>query len=340
MLDEEGVRDLYDYESKDILNKPINVLIPSLANIKDICKTRFFGSCTKRGAQFPIIARQEENNTVRITSMPVIAGLMTIKKNGIIEGCNDIFVKYLFGFSQQELIKKNISEILPQFSILFKNLARDDLLQPGLIINNIICRKLLLSESSPLMLFNNNNNNNQRLLTHTPNNQPLPVLMAMHRDSTLFEVQLQLKLVETEKKEEEYALWISFDRELAFKRYGHHHLISLAPPQQQRTPKLVMPPSEEEEKRKKKVQHKNRSPIKESTTSRDKNSIYNKTVPKDNKKTSNTGGEEEDKEEEEDITYSTSATIDDYDILDDLGQGAYGLVKLAIKRNDPLKVFY
>jgi hypothetical protein len=306
LLDEEGVRDLYDYEAKDLINQPLSILIPSVSTIDDVKTERFFGSCTKRGAQFPIIARQEEEgNTVRIISMPVIAGLMTIKKNGIIEGCNDIFVKYLFGFSQQDLVlKKNISEILPQFSILFKNLTRDDLLQPGLIINNIICRKLLQDNQKEDMLFKKQKD--KRALTHTPNNnQPLPILLGMHRDGTLFEVQLQLKLCESSK--EEFALWISFDREVAFKRYGHHHLISLPPPpppppivkKEQKSP-IVIPPST-----------KKRSPIKEISCD-----------------TSN----------KNDITYSTSTTIHDYDVLDNLGQGAYGLVKLAIKKNDPLQV--
>ncbi|CAO3657639.1 unnamed protein product [Mucor hiemalis] len=183
IMDEEAVRDLYGYEAKDLIDEPLDVLVPSLStkneNWKEkVSQLRFFGSCTKRGAQFPIIVRQEEN-AVRITSMPVIAGLMTIKRDGIIEGCNDIFVKYLFGFSQTDLVeKKNVSQLLPQFPTLLKNLKRDDLLQPGLIINNIICRKLLLSTEQPSHMLVNHN---KRMLTHTPNNQPLPILVAMHQ---------------------------------------------------------------------------------------------------------------------------------------------------------------
>lgn len=296
-MDEESVTDLYDYNAKELLGKSLTILVPSLDKAdwkEEMSRLRFFGSATKRGAQFPIIARTEKN-TVRITSIPVIAGLMTVNKNGIIEGCNDIFVKYLFGFSQQDLLKKNISLLLPQFTTLLYNLKRDDLLQPGLIMNNIICRKLLIQDTHhtlpPLL--------NKRL-THTPNNQPLPVLTAIHRDGSPFEVQLQLKLVESD--EEEFALWISFDREIVFNRFGHHHLLS--------TPQKL---------------------IKQQTTPAAATAANTKpTAP-------------EKPTEKQEINYSaqTNATnIDDYTILSSLGQGAYGLVKLAVKKNDPTQVIF
>ena len=328
VVDEDGVRDLYDYSSKDLLNQPLRTLIPSLDPSHvwqdEISNLRFFGSCTKRGAQFPVIARQEENS-VRIISIPVIAGLMTIKRDGIIEGCNDIFVKYLFGFSQSDLVeKKNISCLLPQFPTLFDNLRRDDLIQPGLIINNIICRKLLISteqQKETDMLLNNN----KRLLTHTPHNQPLPILVAIHRDGTPFEVQLQLKLVETDE-EEEYALWISFHREIAFKRFGHPHLISL-PPQPQQKKKNPLPSSEKNEERYKSVS------IPCETIQ--EGSVYDiKSVPLASPPIVKATVDE-------DIVYSAqtkAVSIKDYSILDTLGQGAYGLVKLAVKRNDPSQV--
>ncbi|GAA5798995.1 hypothetical protein HPULCUR_004404 [Helicostylum pulchrum] len=292
VVDEESVTDLYDYNAKELLGKSLTILVPSLDKKADwkeeMSRLRFFGSATKRGAQFPIIARTEKN-TVRITSIPVIAGLMTVNKNGIIEGCNDIFVKYLFGFSQQDLLQKNISLLLPQFTTLLYNLKRDDLLQPGLIMNNIICRKLLIQDNTLLPQQQN------KRLTHTPNNQPLPVLTAIHRDGSPFEVQLQLKLVESD--EEEFALWISFDREIVFNRFGHHHLLS--------TPQKL---------------------IKQQTTSPTTAIIPKPTI------------QAPPATEKQEINYSAqtnATTIDDYTILSSLGQGAYGLVKLAVKKNDP-----
>ncbi|KAI9361349.1 kinase-like domain-containing protein [Pilaira anomala] len=289
ILNEESVTDLYEYNAKELLGKPLTLLVPQLNRASDMERVGFFGSTTKRGAQFPIIIRPEEKrggggggrllveNTVRITSIPVIAGLMTVNEKGIIEGCNDIFVKYLFGFSQQELLETHISLLLPQFTTLLANLKRDDLLQPGFIMNHSICRKLLSDHSEE-------------------NKESLPVIVAMHRDGTLFEVQLQLKWVDSN----EIALWISFDREMVFKRSGHPLLLSpsslLLPPPSPPPPLLLSPPVEKEPLHKKKA------------------------------------------ESEPEILYSAQTnktTIEDYTILSNLGQGAFGLVKLAVKKNDP-----
>ncbi|KAI8061868.1 kinase-like domain-containing protein [Gilbertella persicaria] len=329
---EESVQDLYDYKATNLIGQTIHMLIPSLETSgwqDGINHLRFFGSQTKRGAQFPIIVRltKEQDLTIQITSMPMIAGLMTVKADGIIDGCNDTFVKYLFGFSQQDLVaNKNIAQLLPQFPALLNNLKRDDLLQQGLIINNIVCRKLLLASPATkdkIMV-------NKRVLTHTPNNQPLPIIYAMHRDGTPFEVQLQLKLVESSsssESEEEYALWISFDREIAFKRYGHQHLIISQPSL----------PSQQEPKVKKKAAAKsNKAKAKE----------YYGRSPKVTSIPHDQLGNIEPisppamlQDKQIDIFYSAqmphSTTIDDYIILDNLGQGAYGLVKLAVKKDDP-----
>lgn len=279
ILDENGLKDLYDHDAADILNMPLTKLISSLSlkNWKnDISRLRFFGSETNRGAYFPTIVRLLDNCTIQITSMPIIAGLITIRPDGTIESCGQTFVRYLFGYSQEEVsLKKNIADLLPQFPTLFNKLKRDDLLQEGLVINNTICRKLV-----DQIKFENDR---ERLLTYAPNNQPLPLLIGLHRDGTPFEIQLQLKL---EEENEVYALWISFDRELTFKRYGHQHIISLPPPP-------------------------------------NNTSIFTK--PRH-------------KQEAYPILYSAqqpnAVCIDDYVILSEVGQGAYGLVKLATKKDD------
>jgi hypothetical protein len=249
---------------------------------------------------------------------------MTIRHDGIIEGCNDIFVKYLFGLSSIS----HISQLLPQFPTLLKNLKRDDLLQPGLIINNIICRKLLVEEENMVAKLLATDNK-KRVLTHTPNNQPLPIMVAMHRDGSAVEVQLQLKLVDSD--EEEYALWISFDREVAFKRYGHYNSITKEQDGLVYSPTLTVIPHHQKE----------RSPTVIST-SRD-------TIVKKNSSVSASAVHPisppliKETVKDQEINYSVDnekITIEDYHILDNLGQGAYGLVKLAVKKKDPSQVIF
>lgn len=246
----------------------------------DIRQLRFFGSEAIKGARFPIIVRLLNNDsTVQITSIPVISGLVNVRRDGVIEGCDQSFIKYLFGYCQDELVlQKNVADLLPQFPTLFHNLKRDDLLQQGFVINNAICRKLV-----DQFKFDSDRS---RLLTLMPNNQPLPLLIGLHRDGSPFEIQLQLKLME---EKESYALWISFDRELTFKRYGHQHLISFSrPPNQLFTPT--------------KRKTKNETPY----SAQKLNAVR----------------------------------IEDYVILSELGQGAYGLVKIATKKDDPEQVFF
>jgi hypothetical protein len=219
------------------MGKPITTLIPSLSmneggdhdNKKhfwhDITHYKYFGCRTRLDVHLPIITKMLDttpNNpfyTIRVTSIPMIAGLVTIRQNGIIEGCNDVFVKYLFGYSQEELVtgKKSMMDLMPQLPNLLQSLRRDDLLHHGIIISNTICRKLIADLNPPT---SSTQDNNKRRLTHTPEGQILPVMIAVHRDGTELEIQLQLKLAE-DSDDGICALWITFDRDSNLSRVDH-----------------------------------------------------------------------------------------------------------------------
>ncbi|KAI8343080.1 hypothetical protein BC941DRAFT_508532 [Chlamydoabsidia padenii] len=254
-----GIEGLLNYAPESLMGKSIDTIIPALSmnqndnnnTIKswhDINHYKYFGCRTSLGAHLPIITKlldvsSNETSTttqrplsqqkptyssncytVRITSIPMIAGLVTIRQDGIIEGCNDVFVKYMFGYSQEELVTghKSIGELMPQFPGVLQSLRRDDLLQHGVIINNIICRKLVadLEKSNTSSAASTPTTLGGKRLTQTPNGQPLPVMIAVHRDGTEFEIQLQLKLAE-ESDDGICALWITFDRDSTLSRVGH-----------------------------------------------------------------------------------------------------------------------
>ncbi|CAO3586270.1 unnamed protein product [Absidia cylindrospora] len=251
-----GIKELLDYVPESLMGKSIDTLIPSLSMDNrnnsnsngypwnNINQHKYFGCRTRLGAHLPIITKmlnvstneplKDEQSpqqqplyssncyTIRITSIPMIAGLVTIRQDGIIEGCNDVFVKYMFGYSQEELVtgKKSIADLMPQFPDILRSLRRDDLLQHGIIINNIICRKLIADFAKPDPTPPTCNTHGTKRLTQTPNGQPLPILVAIHRDGTEFEIQLQLKLAE-ESDDGICALWITFDRDSTLSRVGH-----------------------------------------------------------------------------------------------------------------------
>ncbi|KAI8888036.1 Pkinase-domain-containing protein [Backusella circina FSU 941] len=307
---DKGVQTLFDYEPNNLIGQQLCKLMPGITSHDDIHRFRFFGSQTSKGANFPIIVKNESGN-IQITSMPVIAGLVTVKKDMIIAGCNDVFVKYLFGFSQQELAGKNISLLLPQFNTLIENLQH---IEDGLILNNIICRKLIKSNKKRYSLLEDYKNRmvSTKQLTYSQQDdkEPLPFLFAVHRDGTPFEIQLQMKIIE-----DEYALWISFDRDIACKRFGHSS-------SEQAEKKAILKPGQ--------VIREQRSPAVISA-SNDELNLSNHKQEEQNIPSPSLPPPQV-------IEYSAQTrktNIDDYIILDSLGQGAYGLVKLAIKRDDP-----
>ncbi|CDH50850.1 serine threonine protein [Lichtheimia corymbifera JMRC:FSU:9682] len=240
---DDTVHELYGYEPGELIGQSVDMIIPSLAQspyanrVEHINHLRFFGSRTKLGAHFPIVAKvhtvsrsdtsdhqqqQVPCFTLRITSIPMIAGLVTIHRDGTIEGCNAEFAKYMFGLSQDAFVtgkKQGIADVLPQIPTLLQCLQRDDLLQHGIIINSLICRKLVADMETTPRFLSPMQGASSRKLTETPNGQSLPILFAVHRDKTPFEVQLQLKLMEG--TDDICALWITFDRDATFARFGH-----------------------------------------------------------------------------------------------------------------------
>jgi hypothetical protein len=206
-------------------------------NILELNKRKFYGSCTSLGAKFPVIVKAQPPTSptspngmamhyVKIMSIPTIAGLVTIRHNGIIQSINSVPAKYLFGYSQEDLVdKKNISELLPQLPTILKGLEKEFMVKNCNIIDYHSCRRILLErEQSPRItkvgIFRQSNVPHNRKPTTTCQDKTLPVIHAVHRDGTRFEVQLQLRMMEI-AEEELIALWITFDRVSTFSKYGH-----------------------------------------------------------------------------------------------------------------------
>lgn len=324
---DEGVSELFGYTSCQLLQKSIHLLLPHFDDLNN-----FFGAQTKLNANFPVMVKHVvTKNMIRIISMPTLAGLMTVGRNGIIENCNAAFSKYLFGY-QQDLIESNIELLIPRFDELISCLERDDLLQQGYILNNLVCRDVLNSYSK----------------IHCS------AITAKHRDGTSFDIDLQIKLLD----DDNFALWIAFDRDSVFTQYGHTTCIS--PKQQQqfdkeyngllyplssiiRSKSINIPTVQQDAVKKKKSIHlptnlkadqptvamtKITSFSRPSFTSTKsaiettKQHIINSTWPRIGDYSAQT----------------LKTSIEDYEIIDELGQGAYGLVKLACLKNDPEKV--
>ncbi|KAI9354000.1 kinase-like domain-containing protein [Pilaira anomala] len=313
---EKGVSELFGYSCTELDGASIQTtLLPHF----DTHHT-FFGARTKLNATFPVMVKHvPEKDLIRITSMPTLAGLVTVTPNGSIQNSNVTFLKYLFGY-QHDLTHTNIASLIPQFKSLIHYLDRDQLLQEGYVLNHLVCRDVLYA--------------------YTKNS----AITALHRDGTAFEIELEIKLLEDNC----YALWIAFDRESVFGHYGHTSSITK---QQQklfeneyngtlplttcniRSKSINIPTIIEQDTVKKKQILPIIKPDKPTVATARITSFSRPSF------TSTKSAIETTKQH---IINSAAYqplkhAIEDYEILDELGQGAYGLVKLACLKTDPEK---
>ncbi|CDH53995.1 psk2p [Lichtheimia corymbifera JMRC:FSU:9682] len=213
------MQELYGYSNEQVIGKHISLLIPSLnadpSSTIDVAATmKFFGSQTKYGAFFPAMGTLHTNNdhtafTLKIISLPTVAGMITIHTNGMIQSMSAVPAKYLFGYpTVDSLVEKvPISQLLPQLPEILDNLQRDGLwTEDGNIIGNTTCRRALvprdLATTTDHKLSISNNNSN---------NSPLPVIYAVHHDGSQFEVQLRLRSI-TSAEGQLISIWVAFDR--------------------------------------------------------------------------------------------------------------------------------
>ncbi|CAJ0828009.1 8637_t:CDS:2 [Entrophospora sp. SA101] len=266
---------LYGYSPEELLGMNIITLIPKLdvidkfnddnnhndnaglcsfhteLDIDKINKTKFYGSKSKNGGNFPIIGKitlqtiKEDNNNgsgsvidkiyaLKIISIPTIAGVITAHATGVIQSCNSDFVKYLFGVGAQELIgKKNIDNLLPQFPHLVKILESESALVEGIVISENTFRRAasLLSVATPtsatnLFLYTAHPKDCSSSSASTISSITATVpfsshgpsgIIAVHKDGTEFDVDIQMRVLES-PDEPLHALWITYDRNINFSK--------------------------------------------------------------------------------------------------------------------------
>ncbi|CAI2164978.1 15943_t:CDS:2 [Funneliformis geosporum] len=370
-------RALYDYSSQEIIGMCITTLIPafetvgssyddntnddmdidkpvklnSSLDIEKINKTKFYGSRSKNDGNFPIIGKislqsvqeetEDDENTctlyrLKIISIPTIAGVITAHKTGVIQSCNSDFVKYLFGVGAHELIgKRYIESLLPQFPRLVEYLTSERVLVEGILITEHAFRRaasFISKMYTPGKEF------------HVSGQGPSGII-AVHRDGTRFDVDIQMRVVES-PDEPLHVLWITYDRNVNFvkdqslevnssvpmpiayekkQEEYNNHVHEVSKPSRQ----LDRNEQDEEEK----------FPLSKFIAAGGKPPPL-KRLSTDNRKITRPPSISSAPESFDPMLYSAitlTKSINDFIIVDNLGQGAYGQVNLAYNKNDPEK---
>jgi hypothetical protein len=170
-------------------------------DIERINSLKFFGSHNANKITFPVITRIQESrgnqdmHLTKIISMPTVAGLFTILMDGTIKSYNAAFTRYLFGYDLSSILEQNIVKLLPQFPHLFLGLQAQKRLRTGDRLSHETCYSIYAKYSPSTTYFADTDHHDDYFL-------------AVHRDSTILQIQLQLKMI----NRDEIALWIEFDR--------------------------------------------------------------------------------------------------------------------------------
>ncbi|KAI9021211.1 hypothetical protein DFJ74DRAFT_756858 [Hyaloraphidium curvatum] len=222
-------------------------------DLEQIDRYRFFGAVTRQGITLPVIAKisdsspnngdleffDEENHNERpsfalppvasagrspnpqqtypvtIISMPNIAGVVTVGPDGLIQSCNALFAKYLFGMASKDLVNKvNITALIPQFWTLVNQIGSDNLR------GHTVAASFSQLSSSPTREFSPGSISQSRSGSLEAGKElsgpadafvRISGVIAYHRDGTPFNIDLQIRVIHQDD-EVAYVLSISYDR--------------------------------------------------------------------------------------------------------------------------------
>lgn len=287
---------------------------------------KYFISQSKKGVRFPVIVEhlpqpQPHVDKICITSIPTLSGLVTVKQRSqTIECCNAVFGKYLFGYSIETLTSILITHLLPQFPAILSALEKQES-NGVLVLNNSTCRQMLVSTNKQTIQQRQLVQKNS-FLPKNNDEDSLPVMTAIHRDGTPFEIDLQIRLDE-KTLDQKVDLWISFDRVAATATYPTPSLPPLPPGNQ--ADNYITSSNHSDTASEKK------EPFSVQNTAQPRFGIRSISRPTFVNKTDGISPEPNDQSR-------LKKSIYDYETLDELGQGTYGFVKLAYHKDDPEKV--
>ncbi|PHH86847.1 hypothetical protein CDD83_9678 [Cordyceps sp. RAO-2017] len=329
-----------------------------------ITRRKYFTCPNPRQVNIPCTIEQVRGKLeLRVSSFPHMAGIVVVDPENLkIRSSNSVFCGALFGYEKPDGIP--INSLIPDFDKILETMTEEDGLQ---ILDGMVVPEQRFRRASAFLA----------LKEHRPDAaaaflQP-DGLPAKHRDGTDLKIDVQMRVVESEKqpsvadetviegsdedepsagdeafaaprREMVFALWITYSRHL----HAHARLRVDSPvnsgsttplhqPSPGQTPPVHTPVemmSDGEEESKKEPQ----TPSTASTLSRQLRDAALSAAARFTRHAKSPPKASEKAAVARVVEPSRKTTIDDYTILEDMGQGAYGQVKLARHKQTGKKV--
>ncbi|KAJ5410030.1 uncharacterized protein N7487_004389 [Penicillium crustosum] len=319
-----------------------------------IVELKHFAARTAAGVCIPVaVGKGEGDRTLQVSSFPHVAGMMVLSSSSLnVISSNSVFSSVLFGQERPEGL--HITELVPDFDEILDVLTEEDNVP---LVDGIVVPEHSFRRARTLSILRDGKANAASVFTEPSG------LLAKHRDGSTIVVDIQLRVVKsgtffskdkTEKSSDRssdsddsddtiavtelvYALWITYSRQL----HAAGPAAGISPssvPSSKPTSPTHDPDSD-----------------RPSDASDDARTAENRKASVEIKTPTSTLSQQLSEAASEPLTTRPAQpvppvsaanvkndppakrTINDYVILEEMGQGAYGQVKLARLKKQPLK---
>lgn len=315
--------------------------------IPKILEAKYFAANTAAGVCIPVAVGKTENaHTLQVSSFPHVAGMMVISSASLnVISSNSVFSSALFGQERPE--GRNINELIPEFDEILDVLTEEDNVP---LVDGIVIPEHSFRRARTLSILRDGKANAASVFTEPSG------LLARHRDGSTIVVDVQLRVVKSgtffskeqaEKLEERssdsedsddtiavtelvYALWVTYSRQIH--AAGPAAISSSIPTSKPNSPSAVSGTDQDSSANK----SENRDPTVEikapsSTLSQQLSEAASEPL------TDNPVQPMAEVRPGDPNDPPAKRTINDYVIVEEMGQGAYGQVKLARLKKNPTK---
>jgi protein-serine/threonine kinase len=322
---------------------PMTSGVPKVIDFNSINKTEYFTAKNPEGYSVPV--RMEARGSLgelTVSSFPHMAGILVLNSKTLeLTSSNAVFLEALFGCRKADGL--HITELIPQFAKLIDILAEEDDVD---LVDGIVVPEQSFRRARALLALREGNRDAPAIFSRPTG------IVAKHRDGSELHVDVQMRVVKSdthvpedvviqerddESDEEEimlptsevvFALWITYSRHL-------HSVIRPGGPASPLASRPATPPRQPSPGQSIALIDTPRAEIQDPTSFLAAQIRQAASEPISSKPNQQPVLEIKTRKPEVPEAPQKKRNIDDFVILEDMGQGAYGQVKLARLKEPP-----